>query len=500
MNTFLWAVFPYVALTLFFVVPFVRMVYRPYGLTTRASGLFGRNLLALASLLFHWGIILLFVGHLVGLVGGVLGSGAWVNGFYWIGLVGGLMAICGSVLALLRRHFVPEVRAMSKLDDYLVHYLLIGIIGIGLYQSLVHRIWGVAFAGSAWFASLWRFQPEPELMAGAGLLTQIHVFLGLVLAAYFPFTKLIHVWTYPINFFVRPYQSMRTAANKFRRRWELGLRTDKSFLTYTVLTILLLLVGVGFLLRQPTLAGFEVAAATSHDARAGQTGYALFVSQCARCHGVNGDGNGLGRDSPTFLTVPRDLTKGEYRFVSTTNAVASDDDLRHVINNGLPTSGMPGFATLSRPQVDSLVAYLNHIWVKRPQAGPRVAITAVPTFTAAMADRGRKLYADNCAVCHGDKGLGDGPAAAGIEDFPGHRLPPANLAAGQVAAGADPVQLYYRIAAGIPAGANLLMPAFDFLKPDEVWDLVAHLRRDVLPPTLAAAATTSPVSTASAAR
>ena len=125
MNTLLWAVFPYVALTLFFVVPFVRMAYRPFGLTTRASGMFNRRLLGVASLLLHWGVILLFVGHLAGLFGGVAGSELWVNVFFWIGVVGGIMAIAGSVIALVRRHTVPEMRAISQLDDYLVHYFLI---------------------------------------------------------------------------------------------------------------------------------------------------------------------------------------------------------------------------------------------------------------------------------------------------------------------------------------------------------------------------------------
>lgn len=486
MNTLLWAVFPYVALALFFFVPFVRMIYRPYGVTTRASGMFNRGVLGAASLLLHWGIILLFIGHAMGFVGGVAGSAFWVDVFFWLGAVGGVMAIVGSIIALIRRFIVPEVRALSQFDDFAVHFFLIAIIGIGLYQSLIDRIWGSAFAGGAWFASLWRFQPEPELMAGSGLLTQIHVLAGLLFAAYFPFTKLVHAWTYPINFVVRPYQSMRTAADKFRRRWEFGLRTDKSFLTYLAAGLVVVLLAIAFLIRQPTVEGFEVAVAAADGGAqvtesTDQQGYALYVSQCARCHGVEGDGNGAGRDSPTFATLPRDLTAGLYRFVSTQNGIASDNDLRHVIINGLPVGGMPGFAALSDAQVDSLVAYLDFIWVDRPAAGPTVNITPQPAFTSAMRSQGRELYANNCSACHGETGAGDGAAAAFIEDYPGHPLPPANLAAGEVKAGAEPVQLYYRIAAGIPNGSAPLMPAYGYLTPEEIWAIVAYLRREILP-------------------
>lgn len=493
MNDLLWVGFPYLAMILFFVVPIIRMIYRPFGITTRASSMFNRGVLGAASLLLHWGIFLLFVGHLVGFLGGIRGSGFAIEWFFYLGLVGGVMAIAGSVIALVRRISVPEVRALSQPDDYIVHVFLIVVIGIGLYQSVIQQIWGAAFAGSAYFASLFRFRPEPELMAGAGLLTQIHVLAGFVFAAYFPFTKLIHVWTYPINFFVRPYQSMRTLADKFNRRWEFSLRSDKSFMMYFAGILVVVLLGAAFLISQPSSEGFDVALAAEQSQsdsnaqaidvseRGEQIGYALYVSQCARCHGVNGDGNGAGKDSPTFATLPRDLTAGQYRFISTTNGVASDDDLRYVIEEGLPSAGMPGFAILTDAQVDSLVAYLDHIWVDRPQPGPRVEITPTPTFTTAMREQGAELYAANCASCHGETGAGDGPAAAFIEDYPGHPLPPADLAAGEVKAGADPVQLYYRIAAGIPNGNTPLMPSYGHLSPDQIWAIVAYLRHNILP-------------------
>ena len=351
MNTLFWVGFPYLAMVLFFVVPIIRMIYRPFGITTRASSMFNRGVLGTASLLLHWGIVLLFVGHLVGFISGLNGSEFAIDWFFYLGLVGGVMAIAGSVIAVLRRFTVPEVRALSQLGDYIVHFFLILIIGIGLYQSVIDQIWGAAFAGSAYFASLFRFHPEPELMAGAGFLTQIHVLAGFVFAAYFPFTKLIHVWTYPINFAVRPYQTMRSLADKFNKRWEFSLRSDKSFMVYLAGLLIIVLLSVAFLSRQPTSEGFDTALAAEGVVAATdgeQTGFALYVSQCARCHGVDGDGDGAGKDSPTFATLPRDLTAGLYRFVSTQNGIASDDDLRHVIVDGLQSAGMPRLRLVDR--------------------------------------------------------------------------------------------------------------------------------------------------------
>ena len=234
MTGLLWGVYPYIAFTLFFVVPIIRMVFRPYSFTTRASGLFNRRVQGYAMHLFHWGILAVLLGHIAGFVGGSLNLEVWVDPiFYWLALIGGLMTLAGSVIAFIRRIVVPEVRAMSQVDDYLVLVFLIAILGIALYQVVFQQIFGFVYAVAPWFASIWAFSPEPELMEGATLLTRIHVFLALTLFAYFPFTKLVHFWTLPVNYLVRPYQLMRTNRFHSEDRWEFALRSDKSYLIYT---------------------------------------------------------------------------------------------------------------------------------------------------------------------------------------------------------------------------------------------------------------------------
>jgi len=238
MTNLLWGVYPYVAFTLFFAVPIIRMVFRPYSFTTRASGLFNRRTQGYAMHLFHWGILLVLLGHISGFIGGSLDLDVWVDPvFYWAGLVGGLMTLAGSVIAFIRRIVVPEVRAMSQTEDYIILVLLIAILAIALYQVIFQQIFGMVYAAAPWFASIWAFSPNPELMEGATLLSQIHVFLALAFFAYFPFTKLVHFWTLPVNYFVRPYQVMRTNRFHSQARWEFALRSDKSFLVYTALII-----------------------------------------------------------------------------------------------------------------------------------------------------------------------------------------------------------------------------------------------------------------------
>jgi len=139
MNNFLWSVYPYLCIVLFFTVPIIRMVTRPFSWSTRASGLFGRQLLGAASLMLHWGLTLVLIGHIVGLLGGVLGMQSAIGFFYWTGLFGGVLVLVGSVVALYRRYTSPQVRAMSQPEDYVVHLFIISIVSLALYQVFVHR-------------------------------------------------------------------------------------------------------------------------------------------------------------------------------------------------------------------------------------------------------------------------------------------------------------------------------------------------------------------------
>jgi mono/diheme cytochrome c family protein len=95
---------------------------------------------------------------------------------------------------------------------------------------------------------------------------------------------------------------------------------------------------------------------------------------------------------------------------------------------------------------------------------------AVPNPIAADSESmaaGEQLFATNCALCHGEGGLGDGPAAVGLDK------PPANLNEAHVQELSDG-SLFYIISHGKP---DTPMPAWDkVLNEEERWHVVNHLR------------------------
>ncbi|MEE8443288.1 MAG: respiratory nitrate reductase subunit gamma [Dehalococcoidia bacterium] len=178
--------------------------------TTRSTGFFGRASIGPAVLSLHWGLIIVIVAHVVGFIGGANNSPTLVDVFRWAGMFGGLLILYGVSWAFVRRLVVPQLRAMSTREDYTVLILLVVVVGLGLYHSVVQLAFGVSYAVGPWISGLFTLQPDAALVAGAPLVVKLHMIAVFILMAYLPFTKLVHVFSFPFAYITRPYISMRS--------------------------------------------------------------------------------------------------------------------------------------------------------------------------------------------------------------------------------------------------------------------------------------------------
>ncbi len=91
--------------------------------------------------------------------------------------------------------------------------------------------------------------------------------------------------------------------------------------------------------------------------------------------------------------------------------------------------------------------------------------------TPEVLERGRTLYRQHCAVCHGPAGRGDGPAAAGLDPRA------ADIARSVKMPMASDAYLFWTLAeGGVPVGSA--MPPFrGALDEDAIWSLIHHLRQ-----------------------
>lgn len=86
---------------------------------------------------------------------------------------------------------------------------------------------------------------------------------------------------------------------------------------------------------------------------------------------------------------------------------------------------------------------------------------------AEVAQYGAGVFKANCVMCHGEKGLGDGPAGAALNPKP------RNLVEGQWKVGGDSIALFKTLSEGIPGTS---MPGFSQIKSVDRWALVQFIR------------------------
>lgn len=234
----LWVVVPYVTFAVLVVGSVWRYRYDKFGWTTRSSELYEKRLLRLGSPLFHYGLLLVILGHLMGLVvpkewteAVSLSEGAYHFVATWLGSVAALAVVAGLLILVYRRRSTGPVFLATTRTDKLMYVLLGGSILTGAWATVHTQI----LAGghgydyrqtiSPWFRSLWYLQPEPALMAGVPAAFQAHLLVAMLLFAVWPFTRLVHAFSAPVQYPFRPYVVYRSreasgAARAPRRGWD----------------------------------------------------------------------------------------------------------------------------------------------------------------------------------------------------------------------------------------------------------------------------------------
>ncbi len=223
LETFLYGVYPYIALTVFFLGSWLRFDREQYTWKSDSSQLLSKKNLRLGSNLFHIGILAIFAGHFVGLltphsVFRALGISDMTH--QWIAIVAGAvfggLCLVGITILWIRRFYHPRVSAVSRFSDkfilsWIFLTLLLGLSTIPVSLGHVsHQDPSVMVALAEWAQSIVTFQPQPELMAHVDTVFKIHVFFGMTVFLLFPFTRLVHVWSAPFSYAWRPYQIVRT--------------------------------------------------------------------------------------------------------------------------------------------------------------------------------------------------------------------------------------------------------------------------------------------------
>ena len=219
-NQFFFGIYPYIAITVFFLGSLLRYDRDQYTWKASSSQLLSKKDMRLGSNLFHIGIIALFFGHLMGLL-----TPHWAYHFMMsagtkqvvamtAGGIFGLTCLVGMILLIRRRMLDARIKATSQATDLPILLILFVQLVLGLLTipfSAQHLDGSSMLALASWAQHLVTFQGDAaSFVINEAFIFKIHLVLGLTIFLVFPFTRLVHVWSVPIQYLTRSgYQIVR---------------------------------------------------------------------------------------------------------------------------------------------------------------------------------------------------------------------------------------------------------------------------------------------------
>lgn len=214
-NTLAFLVFPYVVLTVFLLGHTYRYVTDVHHWNSKSSEILDKGGLRFPILVFHYGIIVTFSGHLTGLlipqwVLDNIGIDAEMHVLVAVsvGMVIGSMALIGLILLLARRWTKARIRVTTSANDFAVLFLLIIVVTFGTYNAFFSR-YDVLYTIAPWIQGIVTLRPDPELMRPVPWSYKIHILTAFTVLGFSPFSRLVHIWSVPLQYLFRRYVVFR---------------------------------------------------------------------------------------------------------------------------------------------------------------------------------------------------------------------------------------------------------------------------------------------------
>jgi nitrate reductase gamma subunit len=205
LHGFLFGIYPYIALSVFFLGSLARFDAAQFTWKSDSSQLLRRGELRWGSNLFHAGILIVFFGHLFGFLLPERISATFMTPTQHlllsmiVGGVAGLVALVGLTILIHRRLAEPRIYATTRWWDIAIVAILWVQLALGmwtvyvatdhldgaLFLRLVEYVQGIVIfrAGNS------------ALLAGVPWVYQAHIALGLTIFLVFPFTRMVHIWS-----------------------------------------------------------------------------------------------------------------------------------------------------------------------------------------------------------------------------------------------------------------------------------------------------------------
>jgi nitrate reductase gamma subunit len=213
LDNVLFVIFPYAAVLLAVAGSLYRYFTNRFSFSSLSSQFLESENLFWGSTLWHYGVVPTLLIHLGGFV--IPRVMALMHStpdlLYLTELLGkvfGLMALAGLIILIVRRLRASRVRVVTTPVDWIVLALLFNQILLGMWTAFFYR-WGAAWfihTATPWVVSLASFHPAPEFVSALPLVPKLHFLNATLLIALFPFSRLVHMLSFPLTYLWRRFQ------------------------------------------------------------------------------------------------------------------------------------------------------------------------------------------------------------------------------------------------------------------------------------------------------
>ena len=206
---------PYLALAVFLIGSIYRYTSRKFQFSSLSSEFLEGRKLFNGSVPFHWGILVVFFGHLTAFAipRAILAWNSQPLRLMILEITGFIFAISmlvGLINLVIRRYTTPRLKPVTNYMDLAVYVLLILQTSVGLWIAYNFR-WG-----SSWFStiltpylySIFRLKPDTTAVILLPWTVKLHIATAFIIIGLIPFSRLVHMLVYPLNYLWRPYQQV----------------------------------------------------------------------------------------------------------------------------------------------------------------------------------------------------------------------------------------------------------------------------------------------------
>ncbi len=220
-DILLFAAFPYVAVITLLLVSIQRYRAQSFTFSSLSSQLLENKRHFWALVPFHYGILVVFMGHLLAFL--LPSQVLWWNSAPFrlftlevTGLIFAVLTFVGLIAMVARRLTNPKLRVVTTPADLVLFVLLLIQILSGIAVAVFHP-WGSSWFSAALTPYLWsllKFNPDISFVVGLPHLAKLHIVGAFIVVGFFPFTRLVHILVIPNPYLWRKPQVVRWYADR----------------------------------------------------------------------------------------------------------------------------------------------------------------------------------------------------------------------------------------------------------------------------------------------